>query len=126
MSDLRPTGTPVVVEGEERHLLFTLNAIDELQESFDLDLGQIVDNLTDKQLSSDTLRKMLTILLNDEAEREALKGNELKRYTVKEIGWVLTLDNQLEYALAILKAYGLSLPEAEENDPNRMGGQTEE
>ena len=126
MSDLRPTGTPVVVEGEERHLLFTLNAIDELQESFDLDLGQIVDNLTDKQLSSDTLRKMLTILLNDEAEREALKGNELKRYTVKEIGWVLTLDNQLEYALAILKAYGLSLPEAEEYDPNRMSGQTEE
>lgn len=125
MSDLRPTGASIVVEGEERHLLFTLNAIDELQDSFNLELGEIVDSLTDKKLSSDTLRRMLAILLNDEAEREAQKGKKLKKYTVKEIGWVLTLDNQTEYALAILKAYGLSLPEAEEYDPNRMSGQAE-
>lgn len=124
MSDLRPIGVPIELEGVERHLLFTLNAIDELQEYYKEDLSRIIDKLTDKEEAVAVLRQLLAVLLNDEAEREAaFNGNELKRYTIKEIGWLVTLDNQEQILLAVLGAYGLSLPEGDDN-PNMMSGQT--
>lgn len=124
MSNLRPIGVPIELEGVERHLLFTLNAIDELQEYYKEDLSRIIDKLTDKEEAVAVLRQLLVVLLNDEAEREAaFNGNELKRYTIKEIGWLVTLDNQEQILLAVLGAYGLSLPEGDDN-PNMMSGQT--
>lgn len=118
MSDLRPRGVSVEIDGVERYMLFTLNAIDELQEYYKEDLGTIIDRLTDKEEAVSTLRQILATLLNDEAEREAVSGKELKRYTVKEVGWLVSLDNQEQILLAILEAYGLSLPEGEEDSPN--------
>lgn len=125
MSDLRPVGVPIKLEGEERHLLFTLNAIDQLQEHYKEDLSEIIDKLTDKTEAVTTLRQILLTLLNDEAERELnLNGKELKVYSLKEIGWLVSLDNQDEILVNILKAYGLSLPEGEDDTPNLMSGQT--
>lgn len=119
MSDLRPKGIPIELEGVERHLLFTLNAINELQEYYKEDLSSIIDKLTDKTEAVSTLRQILTTLLNDEADRElAMNGNELKQYTEKEIGWLVTLDNQEQILLAILAAYGISLPEGDDELPN--------
>lgn len=115
MRDLKPTGIPIEIEGTTRYLLFTLNVIDALQEHFDAGLDQIIENLADDMLANDTLRHMLRILLNDEAER---KGGELKSYSEKEIGWVITLDNQTDIVIKVLKAYGISLPEAGEESPN--------
>ncbi len=127
MSDLRPVGVPVEVEGVERHFLFTLNVIDEIQEHFKMELSQVIDNMTDKEKSNSTVRYLVSALLNDEAEREAGRGRELKRYTEKEAGWLVTLDNISDILLAIFKAYGLSLPEPDEDSfPNMESGQTEE
>ena len=125
MSDLRPVGVPIKLEGEERHLLFTLNANDQHQEHYKEDLSEIIDKLTDKTEAVTTLRQILLTLLNDEAERELnLNGKELKVYSLKEIGWLVSLDNQDEILVNILKAYGLSLPEGEDDTPNLMSGQT--
>lgn len=118
MSDLRPKGVPVVIDGVERHMLFTLNAIDELQEHYKEDLSKIIDRLTDKEEAVSTLRQILATLLNDEAERESANGKELKQYTTREVGWLVSLDNQEQILLAILAAYGLSLPEGDEDSPN--------
>ena len=127
MSDLRPTGVAVELEGVERHLLFTLNAIDDIQEHFDMELGQVINNLTDKAYAQDVVRYVLYALLNDEEERTRGKGRELKKYSYKEIGWIITLENQIDITIAILEAYGISLPktDAEEDDPNQTSGQQE-
>ncbi len=118
MSDLRPLGVPVEIDGVERHLLFTLNVIDDIQEHFDKELGQIINDLMSKEISTKVLRYVLMALLNDEAERK-----DLKPYTDREIGWIITLENQLEFTIKILEAYGISLPKGdEETDPNRMSG----
>lgn len=125
MSDLRPKGVPIELEGVERHLLFTLNAINELQEYYKEDLGKIIDRLTDKEESVRTLQQILVTLLNDEAEREAvINGKELKQYTDRQIGWLVTLDNQEQILLAVLSAYGVSLPEPDSENPNLISGQT--
>ncbi len=124
MSDLRPVGVSIDIEGVERHLLFTLNAIDEIQEHYDMELQEIMDKITDKGRASDVLRFVFLALLNDEADREAAKGNnDLKKYSEKETGWLITLDNQLEILIKILEAYGASLPNMEDDDPNRTSGQ---
>lgn len=125
MSDLRPRGTPVVIDGEERHLLFTLNAIDEIQDHFDAPMSDVWDKLTDKRESEKTIRYLICTLLNDEAAREQRNGKELKSYTEEEVGWAITVENVNEIMMALLDAYGLSLPEPDEDDsPKAESGRT--
>lgn len=123
MSDLRPAGEPVMLGGEKRHFLFTLNVVDELQEHFDCSLEEVIDRLTDKREAAKTLRYVAMTLLNDEADRTA--DASMKRYTEKEAGWLVSQENLTEVTVAVLKAYGLSLPEPDEfASPNVMSGQT--
>lgn len=84
---------------------------------------EVIDRLTDKKESAKTLRYLMMVLLNDEAERSGKEGQ--KTYTEKEVGWLITQDNVLEVTVAVLKAYGLSLPEPDEfASPNGEGGQS--
>ena len=125
MSDLRPRGIPVMVNGEERHLLFTLNAIDAIQDKYEKTLSEVLDDIINKEITDHTMRDVLLILLNDEVERENYKqkGQKLEEATEREIGWMIGLDNQGELVEKILRAYGASLPEPEEEDPNQESGQ---
>lgn len=126
MSDLRPTGVPIEIDGVERRFLFTLNVIDEIQEHYEKPLDEIVDMLLDKRYAGECMRYLVTALINDEVERELYKNKQcqLKRVTEQEVGWMLSNDNIQEVTLAVLQAYGVSLPEAEEDDfPNAMSGQ---
>lgn len=120
MSDLRPKGVPLMLDGEERHLLFTLNVVDGIQDHYDCALEEVIDRLTNKKESAKTLRYLTMALLNDEAERSGKE--EKKTYTEKEAGWLITQENVLEVTVAVLKAYGLSLPEPDEYEsPNAEG-----
>lgn len=125
MGRLRPTGVPVTIGGTERHLLFTLNAIDEIQERNDAPLGEVVSKLADEKEANKALRSIVTILLNDEVERLSYKNgkNEFDILDEKQVGWMITKENIDEVAVAVLKAYGCDLPETDESDPNREGGQ---
>lgn len=124
MSDLRPRGIPVVLEGEERHFLFTFNTIDELQDKFGKSMTEILEELTEEETAGPTLRTLVTILLNKEAEREKrLGGREIPEVTEKEVGDLIGMDNVGVLITAVLKAYGISMPEAEDDDPNQESGQ---
>lgn len=116
MSDLRPVGVPVIIEGVERHMLFTLNVIDEVQEHYDKPLAEIINELMEKASAVKTMRYLTYALLEDEVQRKEAAGESLKHYSEKEIGWLITRENQEEILLVILKAYGLALPENEEED----------
>lgn len=126
MGDLNPQGVPLMLGGEERHLLFTLNAIDEIQSKFGVPLEEAMSQLTERESTNGALKTIVQILANDEVERLSYKGGEcsLKPVDEKEIGWMLTNKNRIEALMAVLKAYGGSLPEPEEGeDPNQTGGQ---
>ncbi|WP_251353787.1 hypothetical protein [Hominisplanchenecus murintestinalis] len=128
MGALRPTGVPLVLDGMERHLLFTLNAIDEIQERSGAPLEEVMGGLTDIETAEDTLRLVLLVLLNDEVERLSYKGRtcDLELVDEKQIGWMLTRQNLIEAVTATLRAYGSGLPEPDDDDPNREGGRQEE
>lgn len=132
MGDLNPQGVPLILGGEERHLLFTLNAIDEIQSKFGVPLEEAMNQLVERKtleerkIANGALKSMIQILLNDEVERLDHKGGEcgLKPVDEKEAGWMLTNSNMTEALIAVIKAYGGSLPEPDEDeDPNQTGGQ---
>lgn len=123
MSDLKPKGVPLILGEEERHLLFTLNVVDEIQDHYGRALEEVMDRLTDKKESSKTLRYLVMALLNDEEERSGKEGR--KAYTEKEVGWLITQDNVIDVTVAILKAYGLSLPEPDGYESPNAEGRSE-
>lgn len=124
MSDLRPRGIPIVLDGVERHLLFTLNIIDELQDKYGKTIHDIIDELTRADVAQHTLRDIVTVLLNDEARREERKGRNEKypMVTERDVGDMIGMDNYYQITAAILLAYGISLPEPEDEDPNPESG----
>jgi len=129
MSDLKPVGEPIMFDGVERHLLFDLNVVDEIQERFDAPLEDVMDGLTDDRKMAGTMKSVLAALLNDEVDRLDHKGekHEMKKYTEKEIGWLVSKENMYEVAFALYKAYGASLPEPDEFEaPNAESGQQKE
>lgn len=127
MSDLRPIGVPIVLGGEQRDLLFTVNAIDEIQSTTGRPVDEVVHDLQDKMQAVKTLRFLMTVLINDDIRRKRRSGRtEEKPLLEEEVGWMLTQDNIVEATGAVLVAYGVSLPEPDEfASPNAESGLTE-
>lgn len=126
MSDLRPRGIPVVLDGVEHRFLFTLNTIDSIQDETDKNIKDIMMDLADEESSNKTLIYLVKTLINHEAEREKRKNPDcaLETVTDQEVGDLIGMDNIVEVTAAVLSAYGYSLPKAdEEDDPNRESGQ---
>lgn len=126
MSDLRPRGIPVVLDGVEHRFLFTLNTIDSIQDETDKNMKDIMMELADEESSNKTLIYLVKTLINHEAEREKRKNPDcaLETVTDQEVGDLIGMDNIVEVTAAVLSAYGYSLPKAdEEDDPNRESGQ---
>ncbi|MDU7031583.1 hypothetical protein [uncultured Robinsoniella sp.] len=125
MSDLRPKGTPISICGVERHICFNLNVTDEIQEHYDMSMYDVLDMLTNKRTASSTMKYILTVLFNDEAERTE---NEELKVTVKEVGWMVTEDNVDEIMTKLISTYGISLPKIDEyeNPKVESGTVTEE
>lgn len=125
MSDLRPRGIPVVLDGIERRFLFTLNTIDSIQSETGKNMHEVMTDLADDDMSNKTLKYLVTVLLNDETEREKRKNPDtpLKSVTEQEVGDLIGMDNLVEVTSAVLTAYGYSLPKTEEDDPNQESGQ---
>ena len=126
MSDLRPRGIPVVLDGVEHRFLFTLNTIDSIQDATDKNMKDIMMELADEESSNKTLIYLVKTLINHEAEREKRKNPDcaLETVTDQEVGDLIGMDNIVEVTAAVLSAYGYSLPKADEEDnPNRESGQ---
>lgn len=130
MSDLRPNGIKVEIGGQERNLLFTINVIDEIQASCNMPLFDaigIIAGAAGGETDHETLtvyRFMLTALLNRVSDTPL---------TEKEVGEMVDWLHYGKIAAAMLEAYGISMPERDEDDleddapedkdPNRETGQ---
>lgn len=126
MRDLKPVGIPVELGGVERRFLFTLNVIDAVQGYYDATVLEVLNKLFDAKEQIDSLRFLVTTLINDEIEREKWMNpsSDLKEVTEKEVGWMINVDNISTVTTAILAAYRISIPDSdEEQDPNAKGEQ---
>lgn len=98
MSAIKDGRFPIVLD-RERHLLFSLNAIDEMQDKF----GGFdrLDKVLSGEDSIKNLRWLLTLLLNEGA------GEEEEELTEKQVGKLIHTGNFIEVKSAIFKAFSL-------------------
>ena len=112
MSDLRPQGIKVNIGGQERNLLFTINAIDEIQTKCNMPLYDAVGfvaGAADGKMDHETI-------VNYRAVVTALLNNDDGGLTEKEVGGLITLENYRHVAWSVMEAYGITLPDPDEDD----------
>lgn len=98
MSAIKNGRFPIVLD-KERHLLFSLNAIDEMQDKF----GGFdrLDTVLSGKDSIKNLRWLLTVLLNEGAE------DDEEPLTEKQVGKLIHTGNFAEVKTAIFKAFSM-------------------
>lgn len=98
MSAIKDGRFPIVLD-KERHLLFSLNAIDEMQDKF----GGFdrLDTVLSGKDSVKNLRWLLTVLLNEGAE------DDEEPLTEKQVGKLIHTGNFAEVKTAIFKAFSM-------------------
>ena len=69
MSDLQPKGVAIEVGGAERHLLFTIAVVDELQSKYNMPISQVMSLLSDAMQSPTVVADIMLALINDEIRR---------------------------------------------------------
>lgn len=119
VSDLQPKGIPIEIGGVERHLLFTIAAVDEIQAKYDAPLSAVMEMLQEDDKVIGVTFNLMLILINDEINRNRFFNKEkVENLTEQELKWLMDVSKLDMYIAAILRAYGVSLPEMEDNDPN--------
>ena len=98
MSAIKDGRFPIVLD-KERHLLFSLNAIDEMQDKF----GGFdrLDTVLSGKDSIKNLRWLLTVLLNEGAE------DDEEPLTERQVGKLIHTGNFAEVKTAIFKAFSM-------------------
>lgn len=113
MSDLRPKGIVVEIGEQEYDLLFTISAIDEIQEKCNaplIDAIKAVAGAADGKTDRDTMDgfcKVLTVLVNRTAKEPV---------TEQDVKETLEIRTYQKTAWAVLNAYGISIPDPDEDD----------
>ena len=99
MSAIKDGRYPIEIGGKTRHLLFSLNALDEIQDKFGGydKLGEVF-NQDNKDWIKNT-RWLLALLINEGAEEGEDEVNE------KQVGRWIHTGNIVEVQSAILKAF---------------------
>ncbi len=122
MSALRPVGEVINIDGTERHLLFTLNAVEQIQDKYDLSINEIINTVfgldpESRRKSFSILKYIVTALINEDVEiHNDHNEDKWKPVTEKYIGRNISLQNIGIISMAVLKAYTNSLPEPDENE----------
>ena len=115
MSAIKDGRFPIVLD-KERHLLFSLNAIDEMQDKF----GGFdrLDTVLSGKDSIKNLRWLLTVLLNEGAE------DDEEPLTEKQVGKLIHTGNFAEVKTAIFKAF--SMGNKGTHEPTEQDGEDDE
>jgi len=121
MSAIKDGRLPIVLD-KERHLLFSLNVIDEMQDKF----GSFdrLDEVLKGKDSIKNLRWLLTLLINEGA------GDGEEQLTEKEVGRMIHTGNFNEVKTAIFRAFafgnsGTTEPQADEDEDDPESAEEE-
>lgn len=125
MGNLNPKPVEIEFDGRIYGVQFNINMIDEMQTHFEKPIGEIYDLIIDSPKSAANLRYLLTALLNDAIEtHETETGERVPRLSETEVGKKIDIRDFNYYYEKVIEAFGVSLPETDEDDdPNSKGEQ---
>lgn len=116
MSDLRPKHTTIELDGKEYGLLFNINAIDEIQDRFDIPISQLGELMADERKVFKFLKELLAILINEAIDDSE---SEEKHVTPQFVGRKIDVKEIKNLKGKIFEAFSSGLPKSEEDDsPN--------
>ncbi len=120
MSDLRPKGTKIKLGKEEYGLRFTLNAIDDIQDHFDMAIEDLNKLFDDSKTRFKNLKYLLTLLINEDIDCvKDETGEEIPHVDERYVGRHIDSNNMKEIMGTILRAFTASTPEVDEDEaPN--------
>jgi hypothetical protein len=114
MSDLRPKPSTITLGGKEYGLLFTLNAIDEIQDRFDIPISQLGDLMQDERKVFKVLKSLIAILINEAIDEEESGEPHVDD---KFVGRKIKVADIPKLKDSIFSAFTGGMPEGED-DPN--------
>ena len=118
MSELKSKSTKVTLNNVEYGLNFTINAIDEIQDHFDIAIENLGEVLQDARKVFSTVRYIISVLINENIDVQNDAGAKLPHISEKYVGRYLTVDNIPTFSNAILNAFVNGKPESDEESPN--------
>lgn len=118
MSDLKPTGIKIKLGDNEYGLRFTLNAIDDIQEHFDIPIGELSSLFTDSKKRIKNLKYILTLLINEDIDCLNDEGKSLKHLDERYVGRYIDASNMREFMVSTYKAFSDGAPKSDDDDPN--------
>lgn len=116
MSDLRPNYVKINLGGKDYGMLFSLNAVDEIQDRFDIPISNLKSLFfDDEKKRAKNIKAVLTTLINQAIE-DSESGE--KHVTETFVGRKALAKDVNIYITAIYKAFAEGIPEPEDDDPN--------
>lgn len=110
MSDLRPKNTEIELGGKTYGLLFNLNAIDEIQDCFDIPISQLAEIMSDERKTFKVLKTLLAILIN-EAIDDSESGEE--HVTPEFVGRKISVHDIAGLKNRVFGAFSSGMPESD-------------
>ena len=113
MSDLRPTGAPVVIGGQEYNILFTIGAIETIQETCNKALVETMPaivNVANYRTDADDLRTFYNVVA------AFLTVDSGKKVTADDIDGIMKPTEMQKIAITLMEAYGFSMPDPDSDD----------
>lgn len=113
MSDLRPTGAPVVIGGQEYNILFTIGAIETIQETCNKALVETmpaIANVANYRTDADDLRTFYNVVA------AFLTVDSGKKVTADDIDGIMKPTEMQKIAITLMEAYGFSMPDPDSDD----------
>lgn len=109
MSAIKDGRLPIELGGVTRHFLFSLNAIDEMQDKFG---GfEVLDTVLYGKDGIKNMRWLITMLLNEG------KDDDEAELTEREVGKMIHTGNLPDIRAAIFRAFSMGNSGTEEDDP---------
>jgi hypothetical protein len=124
MSALKPKGEKIKLGNNEYCLRFTLNAIDDIQEHFNIGISELDKLFDDERNRIKNLRYLLTVLINEDIDCENDETGE-KRSHVDEryVGRQIHAGNMAAIMNSVYKAFSVQSTDPDIDPPNPQGEQ---
>lgn len=119
MRDLKPQGTKIKLGNNEYGLRFTLNAIDDIQEHFDVAIANLTNILKDEKSQIRNIRYLLTVLINEDIDcQNDENGGKIEHVNERYVGRHIDTSNISGIIGLIMKSFSDGIPESDDESPN--------
>ncbi len=118
MSDLRPKGTKIKLGKNEYGMRFTINAIDDIQEHFEISIEDLTTLFKDSKTRFKNLKYLLALLINEDID--CIKdetGEEIPHVDERYVGRHIDSNNMKDIMEAILMTFTNGTPESDDEAP---------